>query len=321
MAWLCRCCVGAAAGSLTARGSGSAPLVSTWLFCCCCRASYPGAPPSLSLSLVLVSHAAPPWPQDPDAEPNRRQRPTLITQQQENMLLQGLNDHLVIYMDKMQSLQRENGVLWQQISQREEVSRHKFSRLKAVYTAKLAENRQVLDDMSQKQAKLQINLRRICVAHDQLLDRYAKKGSDFNEARVKIQELEAALSSKEVALTAALGDKRSLEEEAENLEAQVVELQVSLASFKDQLAREPLAKVDLVNHLQTMTEDLEFHKNMHKQEMNEAKRRIVTLLAQAKSDHQAEYEQRLAQALHEIREQHDAQTQLHKDCPNTGAAV
>lgn len=54
--------------------------------------------------------------------------------------------------------------------------------------------------------------------------RYTKKKSELDEARVKIQELEATLSSKEVALTAALGEKRSLEEEAENLKAQVVEV-------------------------------------------------------------------------------------------------
>lgn len=47
--------------------------------------------------------------------------------------------------------------------------------------------------------------------------------------------------------------------------------------------------------------------------MSEAKRRIVTLLAQAKSDHQAEYKQRLAQALREIREQHNVKVQRYKD--------
>lgn len=47
--------------------------------------------------------------------------------------------------------------------------------------------------------------------------------------------------------------------------------------------------------------------------MSEVKRRVVTLLAQAKCDHQAKYKQRFAQVFHEIREHHDAQVQLYKD--------
>ncbi|KFO89099.1 Lamin-B1, partial [Buceros rhinoceros silvestris] len=140
----------------------------------------------------------------------------------------------------------------------------------------------------------------------------AKKQTDFTEAQEKIQELEAALSSKEIALTAALHDRRSLEREAEDLEAQAAELRVSLASLKDQLTRETLARVDLENRLQTVTEDLEFHQNLHKAEINEMKRRIAALVAH-NPERRADYEQRLAQALREIREQHSAQMQLYKD--------
>ncbi|NWR67168.1 LMNB1 protein, partial [Bucorvus abyssinicus] len=260
-----------------------------------------------------MAAATPPRPHDRDAEPGTAQSPTLITRRQAKDRLRGLNDRLVVYIDKVRSLEMEDSVLRQQVSQREGMSSREVSALKAVYEVKLAETRQVLDDTSRERSKLQIDLHRIRADHGQLLDRYARKESDFNEAQVKIQELEAALNSKEVALAAALGGKRSLEGQTENLKVQVVELQVSLASVKDQLARETLAKVGLENRLQTVTEDLEFHKNMHKEEMNEAKRRILTLLAQAQSNHQAEYEHRLAQALREMREQHNAQVQLYKD--------
>lgn len=48
--------------------------------------------------------------------------------------------------------------------------------------------------------------------------------SDFNGAQVRIQELEAALNSKEAAVAGALDSKRSLEQEAEDLKAQVAEV-------------------------------------------------------------------------------------------------
>lgn len=118
-----------------------------------------------------MASPTPPVPQAPDAEPDRSQNLGLITRQQEKEVLQGLNDRLSVYINKMQNLERENGVLRHQISQRGEGFRREVSGLKAVYEAKLAENRQMLDETSRERAKLQINVHKIRVDHDQLLDR------------------------------------------------------------------------------------------------------------------------------------------------------
>lgn len=53
---------------------------------------------------------------------------------------------------------------------------------------------------------------------------YAKKDSDLNAAQVKLREFEAALNAKEAALATALGDKRSQEEELEDLRDQIAQV-------------------------------------------------------------------------------------------------
>ncbi|NXT71611.1 LMNB1 protein, partial [Chaetops frenatus] len=141
---------------------------------------------------------------------------------------------------------------------------------------------------------------------------YAKKESDLSGAQVKLREFEAALNSKEAALATALGDKKSLEGEIEDLKDQIRELDASLAAAKDQLVNETLQKVDLENRCQSLIEDLEFRKNMYEEEINETRRKHETRLVEVDSGRQIEYEHKLAQALHEIREQHDAQVKLYR---------
>lgn len=49
------------------------------------------------------------------------------------------------------------------------------------------------------------------------------------------------------------------------------------------------------------------------QEINETRRKHETRLVEVDSGRQIEYEYKLAQALHEMREQHDAQVKLYKE--------
>ncbi|NWY08204.1 LMNB1 protein, partial [Nothoprocta ornata] len=239
--------------------------------------------------------------------------PTRISRLQEKEELQQLNDRLAVYIDKVRSLETENSALQLQITEREEVRSREVSGLKALYEAELADARRALDDTARERAKLQIDLGKIRAEHEQLLGSYAKRESDLNGAQVKLREFEAALNSKEAALATALGDKKSLEGELEYLRAQNTQLEISLGVAKSQLAYETLLKVDLENRCQSLVEDLEFRKNMYEEEINETRRKYETHLVEVDSGHQIEYEHKLAQALHEIREQHDAQVKLYKE--------
>ncbi|KAM3847637.1 lamin-B1 [Vipera latastei] len=239
--------------------------------------------------------------------------PTRISRLQEKEELRELNDRLAVYIDKVRSLEIENSALHLQVNEREEVRGRELTGLKSLYETELADARRSLDDTARERAKLQIEVGKIRAEYDQLLGNYAKKESDLNCALAKLREFEASLNAKEAALATALGDKKSLEGELEDLKDQITQLEAALAAAKKQLVDETLLKVDLENRCQSLIEDLEFRKNMYEEEINETRRKQEVRLVEVDSGPQIEYEYKLAQALKEMREQQDAQVKLYKE--------
>ncbi|XP_028911515.1 lamin-B1 [Ornithorhynchus anatinus] len=239
--------------------------------------------------------------------------PTRLSRLQEKEELRELNDRLAVYIDRVRSLETENSALQLQASEREEGRGRELSGIKALYETELADARRALDDTARERAKLQIELGKCKAEQEQQLVHYAKKESDLTEAQNKLREYEAALNSKDAALATALSDKKNLEGDLEVLRDQFTQLETSYAAAKKQLMDETLLKVDLENRCQSLIEDLEFRKNMYEEEINETRRKHETRLVEVDSGRQVEYEYKLAQALHEIREQHDAQVKMYKE--------
>ncbi|XP_051499323.1 lamin-B1 [Apus apus] len=240
--------------------------------------------------------------------------PTRISRLQEKEELRQLNDRLAVYIDKVRSLEKENTSLHLQVTQREELRSRELSSLKAVFETELADARRALDDTARERAKLQIELCKIRADHEQLRGSYTKKEYDLNTTHVKLRELEIALNAKETALATVLGENQNLKGETDNLKDQIGQLEAELAAAKERLASETLLKVDLENRCQSLLEDMEFRKSMYEKEMNETKKKHETSLAQlASSGCRVEYQQKLAQALGEIRQQHDVQLKLYQE--------
>ncbi|XP_077181381.1 lamin isoform X2 [Paroedura picta] len=143
--------------------------------------------------------------------------------------------------------------------------------------------------------------------------RNSKKEGDLLAAQARLKDVEALLNSKEAALTTALGEKRNLENEVRDLRAQVAKLEAALAEAKKQLQDEMLRRVDAENRLQTLKEELEFQKNIYSEELRETKRRHETRLVEIDSGRQQEFESKLADALQDLRSQHEAQVRLYKE--------
>ncbi|MBN3272876.1 LMNB1 protein, partial [Polyodon spathula] len=255
--------------------------------------------------------------------------PTRISRLQEKDDLRNLNDRLAIYIDKVRSLESENSVLQLQISEKEDVRSRELTGLKSLYENELADTRRSLDDTARERAKLQIELGKIKTEHEQLLQNYAKKEAELNGTQAKLQDMEASLNSKEAVLATALCDKRSLEASLEDLQDQISQLETGMVTAKKQLGEETLLRVDLENRCQSLSEELEFRRNVYEEanngnvcssccltltlEIKETRRSHETRMVEVDSGRQMEYEFKLAQALSEMREQHDLQVKIYKD--------
>uniref|UniRef100_A0A3Q3WVM0 Uncharacterized protein n=1 Tax=Mola mola TaxID=94237 RepID=A0A3Q3WVM0_MOLML len=239
--------------------------------------------------------------------------PARITRLQEKEDLCNLNDRLAVYIDKVRSLEAENASLRVRISESESLVTRDMSGMKAAYEAELADARKTLDQVAKERARLQLELSKIREEHKELKTRNSKKESDLETALVRLRDLEALLNSKDASLSTALGEKRTLEAEVKDLKAQLAKLDGNLADAKRQLQDEMLRRVDAENRLQTLREEKEFQKNIYNEEVRESKRRQESRMVEIDSGRQKEFETKLADAMAELRTQHEDQFRLYKE--------
>ncbi|XP_067884596.1 prelamin-A/C-like isoform X2 [Heterodontus francisci] len=74
-----------------------------------------------------------------------------------------------------------------------------------------------------------------------------------------------------------------------------------------------LRRVESENRAQTLQEELDFQRNLYDEEIRETKRRHESRLVEIDSGRQREFESKLAEALTEMRTQHEEQVRLYKD--------
>ncbi|KAK5900448.1 hypothetical protein CgunFtcFv8_025407 [Champsocephalus gunnari] len=239
--------------------------------------------------------------------------PTRISRLQEKQQLRNLNDRLAVYIDKVRSLESENGVLHLQINETEEVRSREVTGLKALYETELADARRCLDDSSKERAWLQIELGKIRSDHEQLAHNFNKKDSEAAGSQARLKDLEAQLNSKDAMLATALSESRGLEATLADLREQLQELETGLAHTKQQLSDEMLMRVDLENRCQSLTEEIIFRKSMQEEEVKEARQRYDSRLVEVDSGRKVEYEYKLTQALIDMRTQNEEQITIYKE--------
>ncbi|KAM5173155.1 lamin-B3-like [Mantella aurantiaca] len=239
--------------------------------------------------------------------------PTRLSRMQEKEELRHLNDRLAAYIERVRSLEADKSLLRLQLEEREEVTSREVTNLKLLYETELADARKLLDHTANERARLQVELGKIREEHRQLQARNTKKESDLSLVQNQLRDVEAKLNSKEAELATSLSNKRGLEGQLKDLKAHIAGLESSLKDTTKQLHDEMLWRVDLENKMQTLKEQMDFEKNIHGQEVHEMKKRYDTRIVEIDSGRRIEFESKLAEALQELRQDHEQQIKDYKD--------
>nr|XP_048316646.1 lamin-B2 isoform X1 [Myodes glareolus] len=248
----------------------------------------------------------------PRAGPATPLSPARLSRLQEKEELRELNDRLAHYIDRVRALELENDRLLLRISEKEEVTTREVSGIKALYESELADARRVLDETARERARLQIEMGKLQAELDEARKSAKKREGELTVAQGRVKDLETLFHRSEAELASALSDKHGLETDVAELRAQLAKAEDGHAVAKKQLEKETLMRVDLENRCQSLQEELGFSKSVFEEEVRETRRRHERRLVEVDSSRQQEYDFKMAQALEELRSQHDEQVRLYR---------
>ncbi|XP_061120818.1 lamin-B2-like isoform X1 [Syngnathus typhle] len=132
-----------------------------------------------------------------------------------------------------------------------------------------------------------------------------KKDGDLAAAMSRAGALESQLNQSAAALSTALSQNAALSADLLEVKNLLAKAEDSHAIAKRQLEAETLRRVDLENRCQTLNEDLEFRKTVYQEEVRESRCSQEQRIVEVDSGSKQDYEFKLAQALQDLREQHD----------------
>lgn len=97
--------------------------------------------------------------------------PTRHSRLAEKHELQGLNDRLACYIDRVRHLEQENARLSVQVQTTQETVTREVTNIKSMYENELSDARKLLDETAREKAKLEIDTKRLWEENDDIKKR------------------------------------------------------------------------------------------------------------------------------------------------------
>ncbi|KAK4877805.1 hypothetical protein RN001_010311 [Aquatica leii] len=246
-------------------------------------------------------------PASQTGRPSSPLSPTRHSRLQEKADLQNLNDRLAAYIDRVRYLEAENSRLGREVQTTQETVTREVQNIKAMYDHELTDARKLLDETHKEKAKLEIDTKRLWDENEDLKAALAKKSKDLVLAENSVRILETRSNDLQLKYNQAQGDAKKAQAELREVEKERDKIKKQLDELRKQLEDESLGRVDVENANQTLREELAFKDQIYQQQLTETRTKRQIEITEIDGRLAEQYEAKLQQALHDLRDQYEAQ--------------
>lgn len=112
---------------------------------------------------------------------------------------------------------------------------------------------------------------------------------------------------------AACSERKKSQDDLKEMEKENEKLRKMLDTLRKNLEEETLARVDLENNIQSLKEELTFKDQVFQQELSESRSRRQVEISEIDGRLTEQYEAKLQQSLHELRDQYELQMRINRE--------
>ena len=248
---------------------------------------------------------------------NRSNSVSRMTRKEEKSALEGLNNRLAGYIDRVRTLQNRNRNLYHQIRTFEEYKQLEIGDVKELYENQVKELKKALESATKNYDQLKDGAEGLLSENNALREKVyeidvncSKSMEKENTLKKELWEVENKLSREEYEL-------RITHDRMEMLLPEIESLRHRLADAKSALDREQLNSIDLEGKCQQLEENLKHKMSLLEGELVDVKIQkesvISTIDGVLHDEYSVEYEDRLQKELQKLRDMYDEKMQEHRD--------
>ncbi|KJH42071.1 intermediate filament protein [Dictyocaulus viviparus] len=207
--------------------------------------------------------------------------------------LQGLNDRLGNYIDRVKRLEEQNRKLVADLDELRGKWGKDTSEIKIKYSESLSTARKDIDDSARRKAEIDVKVARLRDDLAEYRSRYEDIQHRREADREKIAQWTNAIADAQNELEMLRARWKQLCDEEKRLNNDNARIWEELQKARNDLDEETIGRIDFQNQVQTLMEELEFLRRVHEQEVKE----LQALLAQAPADTREFFKNELALAI------------------------
>lgn len=250
-----------------------------------------------------ASSAAPPRTERPPSPLS----PTKLSRTEEKRELGYLNNRLAAYIDRVRSLELENSNLSRKVSTMEESSHQEIRTMRGSYDKELAHTRKALDEVAKEKTRFEMDADKQKLENKDLLQRMREKDAEIGRLEKANRVNENTIAALRGSIDNLTNEKNRALDELKDLKPEHERLKEKLRDAQKNLEDEMLNRINIQNQLQTKEEEYAFQNQMLEQQLNETRIRKSIEIEEVDSKVQAQYEEKLAASLKDLRDAYEQQ--------------